>query len=72
MHRAYYPSVCEHTSLKYTLASHSCSAPFSGNLIKIEGQRRRERQRIRWLDSITDSMNMNLSEVQKIVKDREA
>ena len=38
---------------------------------KTEGWRR-ERQRIRWLDSITDSMNMNLSKVQEIVKDREA
>ena len=32
VHRAYYPSVCEHTSLKYTPASHSCSAPFSQSL----------------------------------------
>ena len=38
---------------------------------KTEGWRR-ERQRIRWLDSITDSMNMNLSKVQEIVKDRGA
>ena len=38
---------------------------------KTEGWRR-ERQRIRWLDSITDSMNMNLSKVQEIMKDREA
>ena len=39
---------------------------------KIEGKRRRGRQRMRWLDSITDSMNMNLSKVWEIVKDREA
>ena len=39
---------------------------------KIEGRRRREQQRMRWLDSITDSMNMNLSKAQEIVKDREA
>ena len=39
---------------------------------KIEGKRRRGRQRIRWLDSITDSMDMNLSKLQEIVKDREA
>ena len=39
---------------------------------KIEGKRRRGRQRMRWLDNITDSMDMNLSKVQKIVKDREA
>ena len=39
---------------------------------KIEGGRRRGQQRIRWLDSITDSMGMNLSKLQEIVKDREA
>ena len=38
---------------------------------KIEGKRRRGRQRMGWLDSITDSMDMNLSKLQKIVKDRE-
>ena len=37
---------------------------------KIEGKRRRERQRMRWLDSITDSMDMNVSKVQEILKDR--
>ena len=39
---------------------------------KIEGKRRRGHQRIRWLDSITDSMDMNLSKLQGIVKDKEA
>ena len=39
---------------------------------KIEGRRRRGGQRIRWLDCITDSMDMNLSKLQDIVKDREA
>ena len=39
---------------------------------KIEGKRRRGQQRIRWLDSIGDSMDMNLSKLWEIVKDREA
>ena len=41
-------------------------------LVKIEGRRRRGQQRMRWLDGITDSMNMNLSKFHEIVKDREA
>ena len=38
---------------------------------KIEGKRRREQQRMKWLDSIIDSMDMNLSKLQEIAKDRE-
>ena len=41
-------------------------------LRKIEGRRRSRQKRMRWLGSTTDSVNMNLSKIQEIVKDREA
>ena len=41
-------------------------------LEKTEGRRRRGRQRIKWLDGVTDSMDMSLNKLQEMVKDREA
>ena len=52
----------------------TCNQSSASHLMlgKIEGRRRRRRQRIRWLGSITESMDMSLSKLQEIVKDREA
>ena len=44
----------------------------TGRLGRIEGRRRRGRQRMRWLDRLTDSMDMGLGELEELVLDREA
>ena len=66
--------------INYSLGAKSSPPAFVNKILliktltlrKIEGRRIRRRQRMRWLDDITDSMNMRLSRLPEMVKDREA
>ena len=62
----------EGLALKLKLQSFGHPMQRADSLGKTEGKRRREWQRMRWLDSITETMDMSLSKLQQMVKDREA
>ena len=78
-------SILKEINPEYSLEGLMLKLQYSGHLMrradslektlmlgKIEGKRRREQQRMRWLDGITDTMDMNLSKLLEIVKDTAA